>query len=283
MYTQELWRKDGDSKDWVIFEPTWVIKSGNGQPWTEIPFTFVGSENNDATVDQSPLYDMAELNIAHYRNSADYEDSAFFVGQAQPWMSGLSEEWRDHLQETGIYVGSRNPILLPEGGAYGIAQAQPNTLAKEAMDQKERQMTAVGAKLDKPGGAAKTATEAKGEQQANYSVLSLAAENVSSAYTKVLGWMALFMNAPGEASMELNTDFIEHSLEPQMLTALISSYQSGQLPESDLWGQLKKYGVIDPEKNDDDIRAELELQDDGLGLDDEPDVAIAEDELDANI
>jgi len=264
-YTQEIWRRDGDK--WALYQAPWIITDGAGRAWDEIPATFVGASNNDHTVDPSPMYDMAEINIAHYRNSADYEDSAFFVGQAQPWMSGLSESWRDHLEKTGIYIGSRSPILLPEGGQFGIAQAQPNTLAKEAMDQKEQQMIALGARLIQPGTAVKTATESQGEQEANHSVLSLACANVSEAYTKALGWAARFMNVTGEIEYSINQDFTEHRLDPQMLVALIGAWQSGQLPSSDLWGQLRKYGVIDGEKTDEEIREEVESQTAGLGLD----------------
>lgn len=265
-YTQELWRKIKET--WQLVERPLVVLDSTGNPWDEIPFTFVGAQNNDASVDSAPLYDLAEINIAHYRNSADYEDSVFFVGQAQPWMSGLTVEWRDHIEKEGVYVGSRSPILLPEGGAYGIESATPNTLAKEAMDQKESQMVALGARLVQPGAVVKTVAQAEGNNEVEHSVLSLASGNVSAAYSKVLGWMGRFMGETGEALYELNKDFAEHHLDPQMLTALIMSWQSGRLPESDLWGQLKKYGVIDPEKTDEEIKEELDSQDSGLGLDD---------------
>lgn len=49
--------------------------------WDEIPFTFVGAQNNDETIDDPPLATLAEINLGHYRNSADYEDSVWFCGQ----------------------------------------------------------------------------------------------------------------------------------------------------------------------------------------------------------
>ena len=61
---------------------------------------------------------MAALNLAHYRNSADYEDSVFFNGQPQPWMAGLTEEWRDWLKKEGIVIGSRVILPLPENGSF---------------------------------------------------------------------------------------------------------------------------------------------------------------------
>ncbi len=266
VYTVELWRHLAGN--WQVVE-VYQPRTGKGQYWNVIPLIFIGAQNNDTEIDESPLYDLARLNMAHYRNSADYEDSAFFVGQAQPWISGLTEEWRTHLEESGIYIGSRTPILLPEGGAFGFAQVNPNTLVKEAMDQKERQMVALGARLVERGQAVKTATEAQAENEAQHSALSLVANNVSEAYTTALGWMAQFMNASEKVEYTLNQDFIEQTLDAQMLTALITAWQSGRMPSSDLWMQFRKFGIIDPEKDDEGIKAELESEDAGLGLDDD--------------
>jgi hypothetical protein len=265
-YTQEIWRKG--EKDWELYS-THIIKDGAGNNWDEIPFTFIGSNNNDTIIDPSPLYDMAEVNIAHYRNSADYEDSIYFCGQPQPWMAGLSEEWRNHLEEKGIYIGGRAPVLLPVGGAFGFAQAQPNTLAKEGLDQKEDQMVALGARLIQPGTVAKTATESQGEQATQHSVLSLACSNVSDAYEKALSWVARFMNIAGDIEFQISREFVEQKLDPQMLSALVSAWHSGNLPETDLWEQYRQHNVIDPEKTDEAIREELDSQDQGLNLDGE--------------
>lgn len=270
VYTQEIWRKstEADSKGkWVLAEGPFSVLNGAGGAWQEIPFTFVGSNNNDPNVDPAPLADLTDVNLGHYRNSADYEDSVYLSGQPQLFLAGLSEEWRDWLQKQGIFVGSRAPMLLPVGGSAVMLQAQPNTLAREAMQDKQEQMVALGARLLQPGGAVKTATEAQGEQEAEHSVLSLACSNVSEAYTRCLGWMADFMAAGGATvDYALNQDFVEQHLDPAMLTALIAAWQSGKLPEGDLWAQLRQYGVIDPEKTDEDIKGELETQDPGLNL-----------------
>lgn len=258
VYTQETWSNDRSGLH--VEQEEFPVRNGSGGFWDRIPFTFVGSNNNEASIDPAPMYDMAEVSIAHYRNSADYEDSVYFIGQAQPWMSGLSEEWRNWIQEQGLYVGSRSPILLPQGGQFGITQAMPNTLAREAMDQKEDQMVALGARLIQPGSASKTATEAKADTENEHSVLSLAVANVNEAYMSCLEWMGQFMNVSGESRYEINQEFTAPNIDAQMLTALIQAWQSGKYPEADLWSQLRKYGLIDEEKDDEQIREELDTQ-----------------------
>jgi len=256
VYAVETYRQN-DKKDWVLFDGPNYPTDSTGRTWSEIPFTFVGSLSNSDEVDPSPLFDLAVLNLAHYRNSADYEDSVFMVGQPQAWISGLSEEWRDWLQKEGIYVGARSAILLPENGAFGFAQAQPNTLAKEAMDAKEHQMRAIGARLIEPGSAVKTATQAQAENEQDHSVLSLAAGNVSEAYTKCLLWMTQFMGTPTKSEFALHVDPQKFSVDGVMLGALVAANQAGKLPDSDLFRIMRKLDVIDPEKTDAAIAEEL--------------------------
>lgn len=268
VYAVEVWRQSVSGGPFEVAE-AYIPRKGNGSAWDEIPAGFVGAQNNDPSVDDSPLYDLAEINIGHYRNSADYEDAAFLCGQPQVFMAGLDEQWVAMLEDKGIYFGSRAILPLPQGGSAGILQAQPNTMVKEAMDAKERQMVALGARLVEAGGAVKTATESAADNAAEHSVLSLVASNVSEAYTKALQYAAEFMGAAGECLYALNQDFVEARLDPQTLAELVKSWQAGAITDGDLWAQLRKFGLIDAEKSDDMIREELASSTAGLNLDDD--------------
>ena len=264
VYTQEVW-EEGSSKTEMVTAP-FAPLNGLGQPWRVVPFQFLGSENNDSSIDDSPLYDMAEINIGHYHNSADYEDSAYFAGQPQFWIAGLDEQWRDHLEKNGIYVGSRAPLTLPREGSCGFAQPEPNTLVKEAMDAKKGDMVSLGARLIERGSAVKTATQADNDSAAEHSVLSLIVSNVSEAYSQCLAWMAEFSNAEGETIYKINQDFTQVSLDAAIMSALFNAVQAGRVPESDFWQYLRDRGVIDAEKTDEEIRGELESSVAGLAL-----------------
>lgn len=263
-YGVEIWQQVANGADnsvltWAPVNDYYPVR-GDGTPWTEIPFQFVGAQNNDSTVDAAPLYDIATLNIAHYRNSADYEDSVYFTGQPQYWIAGLSEEWRDHLEKSGTYVGARSILPLPVGGSMGIAQAQPNTLAKEAMTDKESQMAAIGARVIQAATSIKTATQVDSEDAIAHSVLALCCSNVTSAYTQVLIWVAVFENSTGKPSFTLPTDFSSYTLDAQTLVALIQGVQTGNIPQTDLWARLRAAGIIAATKTDDQVREEIETQ-----------------------
>lgn len=222
--------------------------------WDEIPFTFVGAQNNDETIDDPPLATLAEINLGHYRNSADYEDSVWFCGQVQPYMSGLDKDWREFLQKSGVKVGSRNPLLLPENGVFGYAQAQPNMLAKEAMDSKRDYMVQLGARLIEQNSATKTATQASGELSAATSVLSICVSNVSEAFSKALAWCAKYLGVTDEkADYTINQEFIARVADSGMVAVLVSAWQSGAIRDSDLVRVLQKLDIIDPADSVDEV------------------------------
>lgn len=269
LYVCRVWRRKGVRGGGPLEVVEEYRPAGKKGRLTEIPFTFIGAQNNDPSIDESPLYDIAMINLGHYRNSADYEDSVFWCGQAQPYISGLDEQWRDHMQKDGIYVGSRAPMLLPAGGLFAYAQPLPNTLVKEAMGDKNQMMIELGARMVVASLAAKTATESRGDQSASTSVLAICVSNINEAYTRALMWCGEFIGATGKTAYLINQEFVELSADPQMIAALVQLWQSGGFAKADLRGYLRKLGLIAPERTDQQIDNELSEQTDGLGLDDE--------------
>lgn len=277
-YSVEIWRQIENAqkqKEWQLVEHYMPLQ-GNGQRWAEIPFQFFGSANNDTAIDPAPLKDIATLNIGHYRNSADYEESVYFCGQPQVYMAGLDQEWVKMLQDNGIFFGSRQILPLPVGGSAGILQAEPNSLAKEAMDQKETQMAALGARLLTRGSAnrTRTATETNSDDATAHSVLSVCCDNTSSGYVTLLRWGANFQRAEGESEFDIPTEFMASVVDAQMLTAMVQAVQAGTLPLSEFWANLRDAGLIDSEKSDEDLKEEIDAQQPATGgvldEDDEP-------------
>lgn len=234
------------------FTPT----SSAGVALTEIPFQFIGWENNDETPDLPPLYDLSVLNLAHYRNSADYEEASYIVGQPTPYMTGLDQSWVDDVLNGEVHLGSRAAVPLPEGGSMGLIQASANSMPKEAMDTKERQMVALGAKLVEQKNVQRTATEAGLENASETSVLSSAANNTAEAFRKALKWCMLFVGTDGEIEFDLHTDFAIHTLTPQHQQSLLSLWQNDVLTWDELRDNLKKADIAS--LNNDEARDIIE-------------------------
>ena len=233
-------------------------RKGNGQPWDIIPVSFMGAVNNDPIPDRPPFEDMSHINIGHYRNSADYEESCFMVGQPTPWAAGLTESWVKEVWEGELRLGSSAVVPLPEGGSFGLAQAAPNTMPKEAMEIKERQMVALGAKLVEQSQVQRTATEAGQENVVESSVLSTVAQNVSSAYRKAIGFALEYMNSSDKFEFELNTDFEIARMSAQERQQLLTEWQGGGITWEEYRWNLKRSGVA----YEDDKKAKTQIEND---------------------
>ncbi|MFZ1074814.1 MAG: DUF4055 domain-containing protein [Minisyncoccia bacterium] len=238
-----------------------VPLDGTGKPFQGIPFTFVGVEGNTTQPSKPPIYDLAELNIAHYRNSADYEESCYITGQPTVWVSGLTEEWAKNVLGGTINMGARGGLPLPTGAQAGILQANPNTLPKAAMEQKEEQMVAVGAKLVQNTRTLRTATEVIVETTSESSVLAMVAKNVGAAFEWCCSIACDFLNvaAKGSIRYELNQDYDLTSTSAADRAEAIKEWQSGAIAFPEMRTVLRKAGIatMDDDEAEKTIAEEL--------------------------
>lgn len=267
VYTVETWRKP-KGRDFTLISSL-IPQDGSGKPFDEIPFVFIGVESNDCTVEKPLLGDIVNLNFAHFRDSADYQEAVYMLGQPTAWVNGLTDTWITKQMKGVVSLGSRNIIPLPEGSIMGLLQVAPNTLPKEAMDQKESQMQSLGANLVERKEVAVTATEAGIDDAAETSILSSCADNVSAAYCHALSFAGRFANVevsddPLAPIFELNTDFAVARLTPEEVKATLEAYNGGLISFTEARDKLKRGGYAfeedDAVKGEIDQKAEADLQ-----------------------
>ena len=258
-----IWRKKdkttGSEDEFEIAQGPFEIQNYRGQAFNRIPFQFVGAVNNDPDVDKSPLLDLANLNLAHYRNSADYEESCFMVGQPTPYFTGLTKEWVEEIWKGKVILGSRASIPLPTGATAGLLQASENQMPFAAMKHKEEQMKSIGAKLIEPGAVQQTATETQIDEFSETSVLSSAAKNVSVAYEAILAVAGQFIGEvdPESIEFQLNTEFSSTQMTPQDRQQLVAEWQGGLITWEEARAKLKKGGIATEEA--DEARAKVDM------------------------
>ncbi|QDH44699.1 putative portal protein [Salmonella phage SF4] len=246
-YRQRLFRFDaegGAQEDVVEIYPD-LGESLRGV----IPFTFIGSTNNDATIDDAPLLPLAELNIGHYRNSADNEESSFVVGQPTLFIypgENLTPQSLKEANPNGIKFGSRCGHNLGYGGSAQLIQAGENNLARQNMLDKEQQAIQIGAQLIAPTQQI-TAESARIQRGADTSVMATIARNVSQAYTDALRWVAIMLGKPEDTEVEfrLNMDFFLQPMTAQDRAAWMADINAGLLPATAYYAALRKAGVTD--------------------------------------
>lgn len=258
LYVYQEWEENDDGEYYVRKSTIPVL--GNGSRLDYIPFVFVGSENNNPTIDFAPLYNMSEIEIGHWNNSAEHEDVVFQCGQPQPWASGYDQSQLTEMKAGGFYLGGRMLMPVPSGEQFGYAQIAPNTAASDAMEKKEEKMLSLGAMLIQQGAAQKTATQYEGEINTSHSVLSLIVSNVNDAYRQCIIWYAAFQNVgfnSDEYPYLIGTDFVPRIIDAQVFQAIFGAYQGSAVSQSAWIKFLQKYNIEDSEKTIEEISDEL--------------------------
>ncbi|MDE9478714.1 DUF4055 domain-containing protein [Xenorhabdus bovienii] len=246
------WYQDGNliADDWV------ALKDASGKPLPELPWSWIGSMNNDHTPDAPPLADIAYVNIKHYQAEADIAESAHTVGQPMVALTGLNDDWADKYFADGFTVGSRSGVLLPQNGDMKFAQPEERNIQITVAERREKQMAMLGAKLVERGTSARTATQAQNEAQTDNSILSLCAGNIEQAFNRALQFCIQFAGA-GAAIIELNKTYDIAQLDSASISVLLSAVQSGEMRKVDFIRYLQSINIVPQDERPEDIEDQL--------------------------
>lgn len=247
---------------------TFVPLNAQGQPFKYIPFFFVGAVNNRPGFDKAPLLTLAEVNLAHYRNSADFEESEFITGQPTLVITGLDKAWADKYMANGVGFGARGGIPLGKDSDAKMLQPEPNSMPELGMNRKERQMVELGARLIQPGGAAETAEAARIKHASDASIMTVVVENITLAYRDAIVACQEFNGSAGQDfEFSMNMDFFETKLTPQEVTALVATWQQRAISKDVLDAKLKSGGIIDEDVDLEVMNAAIDETPVGINFD----------------
>lgn len=260
-YQVEVWRKvkTADQKeDWQLAEGPMTPLQG-GKPMGYIPFLICGPMGVDTNVAKPPMLDLVNVNLSHYRTTADYEHGLHFTGLPTPIVTG-------HTFEPGEDFALGSTVVKAFGNQEAKAfflefQGTGLQQLSKRLEEKEAMMAALGARmLAAEKRQAETAETAAIHRSGENSVLASLANAASQALTKALDWCSLFDGLTAEAKVELNTDYLPSGMTAQELTALVQAWQGGAISHLTLLdnlarGEIARQGVT-PEQEIEQIQAE---------------------------
>lgn len=270
VYTQTIWRK-GEGKDgWEaveMFEP-----KINGAPIGEIPFFIVSSKEGSRDVQEPPIESLANVNLGHYRNSADLENGAHISGLPTAYVTGFEARYDDkgEMIPEKIHLGSNTVLCLPAGSEAGFMQCGSEGFAtlEKAMDRKEQQMAALGARMLAPEKRQSESAESHEiKRGGENSVLATLAGSVDGVLTNALRFMAEWVGMDAkDVSFALNKDYMPVSMDANMLRELVGSWQQGVISYDTLVGTLKRGEIVPETLNAEDEREKIEQEAPALGM-----------------
>ena len=241
VYIQRIWQKPSQSKDWLQIGGD-IIPLLNGAPLFYIPLFPFGANENELTIYDAPILPLADLNLAHYRVTADYEHGCHLSGLPTMLIAGVMLGDNEK-----IHVGSSIAITSPDAQAHGeYIEVNGNFGALENnLERKQKQMAVLASRvLEAQVNTAQAADTIKQRSNGENSVLAAMANLISAQLSKMLSFMALWNGTPQLVSIKLSTDFAPEALTAQKLTALVSAYQSGAISEQVLFDNLKAGEII---------------------------------------
>lgn len=237
-----LYELDGTSKkERQIGSDMFPVMGGKHLPF--IPFYFLSSDDTGADPDDPPLIDLVDLNLSHYRTTADYEHGCHFTGLPTGWIAGYQKQ-----EGESIYLGSQKMLIFPDPNAkVGFLEFTGTGLGalRENLDRKEVQMAVLGARMLEVQKKAVESAEAAGIHRAGEnSLLADIAQAISLGMTAALNTFSAWAGGEGAVTFELNRDFFPRYMSPQELSALVLSWQQGAISKQTLFTNLQAGQII---------------------------------------
>lgn len=241
-FKTSIWRKVAGSEDkWEVHEE--LLPQRIGEALDYIPFCFIGPNDITTEVDRSPIVDLADVNLSHYRSSADLEHGRHFTALPTPWISGFPEDTVLRIGSSTAWV-SNNPDAkagMLEFTGHGLKALET------ALEEKEKKMAAIGARLlEDQKNSAEAARTVSLRQAGEQSLLKSIAITTGLGLTQCLQWAAEWIRVNGEVSVRLNTDYYEMMIEPANLEALMHLWQGGGISHETLYANLKRGEITRP-------------------------------------
>ncbi len=240
LYRQRLYRKIDD--DWRQAGQD-IQPLMNGRRMSFIPFVFLGPKDTRPAVDKPPLLDLVNVNLSHYRSTADLEHGAHFTGLPTAVITGHRLE-----EGEGLSIGAGEAWVLasPDAEASFLEfKGQGLSTLERRLDAKEAQMAAIGARLLAPDKRAAEAAETMALRRAGEnSVLAGLAQAISHGLTRALAMLAAWAGTPGAVRFDLNRDYLPVAMSAQELNAHVAAWQAGALSTRSLFEALQQGEVI---------------------------------------
>lgn len=219
------------------------VPNKNGAFFDAIPFWFVNTYDMRPRTEKPPMLDLANTNLAHWRNSADYEQSLFMTSQPTPFLFGVpAADVPKSIGSATIWHSEAKDVKA------GFVEFQGKGIGalSTAMDKKEERMAAQGARLiNEVDTTNKTADTTRLQTRAETSILTAGVSTLETAFVQALKFAADWAGAsPDDVSLTMNRDYIETSLTAPELLALVQGWQSGAYSKQTLHENLQSGEII---------------------------------------
>jgi hypothetical protein len=240
IYSVTIYKEDSNKKGtWIAETVKYPLRRKVALNY--IPFIIFGPTGTDCDVDHPPLLDLVDVNLSHYRTSADQEHGAHFTALPTPYITG-------HTVPPGetLAVGSGTAWVLPNpqatAGMVEFSGAGLKSLA-ELKEEKRLLMVTLGARmLETQKNAAEASATVAMRHAGERSAMTVLADTLSQVLTTAIRWHLYWRGvddaAVDKVSIKLNPDVMDQ-LTAQDIQALVSAWQAGAISHKTVYYNLQ--------------------------------------------
>lgn len=275
-YEVATYRQGEQSKEWT--ETSRVRPVRRGEALQFIPFQFFGPSRLTTDIERPPLIDLVDANLAHYQLWADRRQMLHYMGQVQPWVSGVAKKDTPTEWGSGVVWSMESPDAqagLLQVGSDGAAPL------REVLQDLEQTMAILGGRLLEPQVRKQEAAETVHlRRSADVVVLRSLAHTAATGLSQMLRWHAWWageLTDPQnqDVSFSLNTDFAATRLTAEEIKALVLAVQAGRISGATFYHALTRGDWAEPgvtwEAEQERLKVEEPEIEDDPGGDDNPD------------
>jgi hypothetical protein len=232
----------------ITRDPTDIITPTNrGAKLNYIPFMIFGAEGNSAGINRSPMLDITQMNLSHYRSYAHLEHGRWYTATPVYWASKATTD------RPGEYtLGASVVWELSAGESAGVIEFNGNGLKflENAIETKEAHIATLGGRVI--GVTTSSVSESDNQvamKDRNEQALLLNVSlSLDEGFTKVLQWWATWQDVKiadaEKIAVEFNKDFMLSAAAAREFRAIQQMYDDGLLPIEVVYDYLKRAEVI---------------------------------------
>lgn len=228
---------------------------------TEIPFAPFYGQRAGFMIGESPLLDLAYLNIEHWQSKSD-QQTVLHVARV-PILAIIGAQ-----DDTALTVGASSAVKLPQGADMKFVEHSGAAIeaGRQSLRDLEEQMIQTGAELlvAKPG--QRSATEANNDAEANKSELQAIVENFEDSLDLALYFMGAWVGEKQTGNVSLFKDFGAATLSEASAQLIVSMQQGGLLTKATALREQQRRGVIAADIDPNDELAAVAEEGPALGL-----------------
>lgn len=220
-----------------------------------IPYVPLYGRRTGFMTGESPLIDLAYLNVEHWQSKSDQQTILHVARVPILAAVGVDETFQ-------MTVGASSAVKLPEGGELKFVEHTGAAIeaGAKSIEALEAQMIQTGAELlvKQPGD--RSATEAANDAEGNKSELQSIVEAFEDSIDAMLQFMAGWVGEPEGGHVSLFKDFGAATLGEASGQLIVAMQQAGLLSKATTIREQQRRGLVaadvDPEKELEAVDAE---------------------------